>query len=346
MDIESSGSLFKETKLEKTVPPPSLPVSSSFSAIQHQLPIADQLGKGTTTTTGTGTPNNSSSSNHEVAMKSDQIDLIKGCPTNISIQPHLPPVSPVSPPPLPPSPPFHLSLLPMSPNHKVMRGALGTVQFAGMSFNTIPARQSLRLEEEKLGDMETDETDNKEMSEPSDSSSASGNEKKMKNLMDEISLMGQGVLKRTDRPRSPGGTPFKASRNRLTLTDNTDVIQRALIFKFRSLHSTPLMHSQHRHTPYDGSGSMDFSNAWSEINSSVMCDDPDISASNLSAFVSNQSMNSGGEGLRGTGGGGGGGGGGGDGGGGGVGGGGGGGGGGINRLLLGTQVDHDGSTAV
>ncbi len=247
--MDSESSLFKETKLGKTVPPP-LPVFSSFSAIQPQLPIADQLGKGTTTTTtttgtGTATPNNSSSSNYEVAMKSDQIDLIKGCPTNISIQPHIPPVSPVSPPPLPPSPPFHLSLLPTIPNNKVMRGALGTIQFAGMSFNTSSARQSLRLEEDKLGDMETDETDNKEMSEPSDSSSASGNEKKRKNLMDEILLIGQGVLKRTDRPKSPGGTPFKASRNRLTLTDNTDVIQRALIFKFRSLHSTPLMHISH-----------------------------------------------------------------------------------------------------
>ena len=84
--------------------------------------------------------------------------------------------------------------------------------------------------------------------------------------MDEITSAGRSVLRRTSRPKSPGGTPMKLSRNRLTLTGNTDMLQRALISKFRSLHSTPIRHCSP--VGVDKSGSFDTSNAWSDINSS------------------------------------------------------------------------------
>ena len=98
-----------------------------------------------------------------------------------------------------------------------------------------------------------------------------------KQLMDEIASAGQSVLRRTTRPKSPGGTPIKLSRNRLTLNGNTDMFQRALISKFRSLHSTPIRH--HSPAGADKSGSFDLSNAWSDINSSsTVYEDPDLSS--------------------------------------------------------------------
>lgn len=103
-------------------------------------------------------------------------------------------------------------------------------------------------------------------------------------LMDEIATVGQSVLRRTSQPKSPGGTPLKHSRNRLTLTGNTDLLQRALISKFRSLHSTPLRH--HSAAEVDKSGSLDLSCAWSDINSSSpMYEDPDLSSTPSSALV-------------------------------------------------------------
>ena len=103
-------------------------------------------------------------------------------------------------------------------------------------------------------------------------------------LMDEIATVGQSILRRTSRPKSPGGTPIKHSRNRLTLTGNTDMLQRALISKFRSLHSTPIRH--HSPAGVDKSGSLDLSNAWSDINSScAVYEDPDLSSTPPSALV-------------------------------------------------------------
>ena len=96
-----------------------------------------------------------------------------------------------------------------------------------------------------------------------------------KGLMDEIASVGRRNLRPTNRPRSPGGTPSKASK-RLTLTGNNDPLQRALISKFRSLHSTPI-----RQSVIHESGSFDFSNAWSDINNSV--DDPNITTSDLAS---------------------------------------------------------------
>ena len=101
-------------------------------------------------------------------------------------------------------------------------------------------------------------------------------------LLEEIASSGQSILRRTSRPKSPGGTPIKHSRNRLTLTGNTDVLQRALINRFRSLHSTPIRHpspSEGGGLGGDRSGSFDLSNAWSDINGScAVYEDPDLSS--------------------------------------------------------------------
>ena len=110
-------------------------------------------------------------------------------------------------------------------------------------------------------------------------------------LMDEIATVGQSVLRRTGRPKSPGGTPIKHSRNRLTLTGNTDMLQRALISKFRSLHSTPIRH--HSPAGVDRSGSLDLSNAWSDINGScAVYEDPDLSSTPPSALAPPNSSSS------------------------------------------------------
>ena len=94
-------------------------------------------------------------------------------------------------------------------------------------------------------------------------------------LMDEIATVGQSVLRLIGRPKSPGGTPIKQSLNRLTLTGNTDMLQRALISKFRSFHSTPIRHQSP--AGVDKSGLLDLSNAWSDINgSSTAYKDPDL----------------------------------------------------------------------
>ena len=111
-----------------------------------------------------------------------------------------------------------------------------------------------------------------------------------KNLLDEISSMGHAVLKRTDRPRSPGGTPVKpppTSNQPALSSEDSGMLQRALMSKFRSLHSTPLNHSRFHRGDY--SSSLDFSNAWSDLNASVMYEDPDISSSPFSGYTPNQS---------------------------------------------------------
>ena len=110
-------------------------------------------------------------------------------------------------------------------------------------------------------------------------------------LMDEIATVGQSVLRCTGRPKSPGGTPIKHSRNRLTLTGNTDVLQRALISKFRSLHSTPIRHQSP--AGVDKSGSLDLSNTWSDINGSCTAyEDPDLSSTPPSALAPPNSSSS------------------------------------------------------
>ena len=110
-----------------------------------------------------------------------------------------------------------------------------------------------------------------------------------KNLLDEISMFGHAVLKRTNRPRSPGGTPVK-TEDPSTVGDS--MLQRALMTKFRSLHSTPLPKSSHC-MQQECNSSMEFSNAWSDVNGSLVFEDPDITgASSVSGFTSNNQTSS------------------------------------------------------
>lgn len=197
-------------------------------------------------------------------------------------RPSLPPATSTSPPPLPPSP-----LLPLgstiSPTHRVIPmkgGVTGTVQFAGMAPAAIstPSQSTVSSWKKRLFGFGRDEPDTGVPVRTED----------RKNLLDEISTMGHAVLKTTNQPRSPGGTPVKVTCgvNQVSSTgttgNNSDVIQRALMTKFRSLHSTPLHQSRLFH-----SGSMDVSSAWSDLNASLVFDDPDISAS---SFASNNQL--------------------------------------------------------
>lgn len=180
--------------------------------------------------------------------------------------------SPNTPPtPQPPTPPP----LPINPN-LLGGGTVGTVQFSGTRSND----SELTSTSSNL-----DEAYNSEAPDPSFGECPSGHERK--NLMDEISSVGQSVLRRTSRARSPGGTPIKASKNRLTLTGNTDMLQRALISKFRSLHSTPIQNAPTDHDQEHGE-SFDFSNTWSDINNSAAFDDPDLTTISNSGFASTQ----------------------------------------------------------
>ena len=160
----------------------------------------------------------------------------------------------IPPPPPPPPLPIH-------------GGALGTVQFSGAKRQAQPPRKPSTVgggrSKRKLSlDLTTDTPS------PPPSQTYS------KGLMDEIASVGKRNLRPTNRPRSPGGTPVKASKRTITMTGNNDMFQRALINKFRSLHSTPIQQS----VVYE-SGSFDFSNAWSDINGSI--DDPNITTSDL-----------------------------------------------------------------
>ena len=88
--------------------------------------------------------------------------------------------------------------------------------------------------------------------------------------MEEITSVGRGNLRPTQRARSPGGTPINKSR-KMTVSSNNDLLQRALLKKFRSMHSTPMR----QNSPSEPS-SFDVSNAWSDINNSLDFADPDI----------------------------------------------------------------------
>lgn len=252
-------------------------------------------------------------------------------------RPHLPPPTSVSPPPLPPlpvSPRLHspspvspspppLPLAPQaelylnpSPTHRAMKGVTGTVQFAGMANPPSPTptasstpspRHSWGASwKKKLFGLGRDEPDR-------GVEAVSVRKEDRQNLLEEISAVGHTILKRTDRPRSPGGTPVRLPVNEdqafLGLGGgNTDMIQRALMTKFRSLHSTPLGQQPHL-LHHDCSGSLDFSSAWSDLNASVIFEDPGISAditttctsSSLSGLASNNQSKSSARGASGAG---------------------------------------------
>ena len=152
---------------------------------------------------------------------------------------------------------------------------MGTVQFSGAKRPDILPKEAIRNPSKRRS---VDPDGKKKEDAPA------RNDELTKGLMEEITSIGQKNLRSIERPRSPGGTPAKMSR-RLTLSSNTDMLQRALISKFRSLHSTPIRQGS---TTSDSS-TFDFSNAWSDINSSVDFEDPDITASNLPSDLVNGS---------------------------------------------------------
>lgn len=312
----SSGSLFKEAKLEVPASP-----------YKPHVPIADQLGKehlhraNSVISPNTTTCNINNNNTNKASP--NQISSYQGRPNSLPVESlgHIPPVSSISPPPLPPSPPFNLSLPPppMTMGMYGKRGASGTVQFAGMSFTNSAREQAEASAKERgrtfsAGGRERDSIreddegqDLAEVGEEDDEGSTVPFPKEdRKNLMMEISSVGQTVLKRTNCPRSPGGTPIRTSfmsnlgghcgtiatlsSNHHLQHSNTDMLQRALLAKFRSLHSTPLR-QRHSYQQHDCSGSFDFSSAWSDINSSVqLYEDPDITntSTSLSGFSPGQ----------------------------------------------------------
>ena len=168
------------------------------------------------------------------------------------------------PPPPPPPPP----IVPIG-------SAMGTAQFAG-------AKRPVTLPKEAIGNPSKRRSADPDTREDNDDPVR--NDELTKDLLEEITSIGQKNLRSIERPRSPGGTPAKVTR-RLTLSSNTDMLQRALISKFRSLHSTPIRQA----STASESSTFDFSNAWSDINSSVDYEDPDITASNLPSDLTNGS---------------------------------------------------------
>lgn len=288
----SSCSLFKEGQPES----PNLPY-------KPQVPLANQLGK-EHLQNGATLPKKSSDTQPSLAPSSQfspyhnrqgQWRSPKETPN------HIPPVSSKSPPPLPVTPPFScppMSQLPVGVFGKGGRGALGTVQFAGMSFATAgndKAGSSSMAAADHCRDDNNRHSGEEEMTAPLA-------QEERKTLLLEISTIGQTGLKPTNQPRSPGGTPIRRpnseedeiagdgggqnvgmismnspSYNHHQQQRNSDLLQKALFAKFRSLHSTPLGHKGGSRQ-LDYSNSFDFSSAWSDINSSVQVyDDPDIS---------------------------------------------------------------------
>ena len=159
-------------------------------------------------------------------------------------------------PPPPPPPPL-----------PIRGGTLGTVQFSGTKRQAQPTPKPSTVgggrSKRKLS-----------LNLTTDTPSPPPSQTYSKGLMDEIASVGKRNLRPTNRPRSPGGTPVKASKRITMMTGNNDMFQRALMNKFRSLHSTPIQQGV-----IHESGSFDFSNAWSDINGSI--DDPNITTSDL-----------------------------------------------------------------
>lgn len=319
LDDDSSGSLFKENVAE-------IPVSECFYV--NQVPMASQTGMASQTSkTGqpgkeiteaqsgvvsqTGTvsiaemftlfesedsmppimyASNRSLTDHTPHSSQMSGHTEQSTPNQPPPRPTFLPPSSCSPPPIPPSPPLNIQT---SPNRRVIKGS-GTVQFAGMS-SAISTRQSGERGGAGGGSSGTRKRKffrfGSRKNEPnSDPPLVSVCPEDRKNLLDEISSMGNAILKKTNRPRSPGGTPVKVTpSNQAVAEDNSDVLQRALLTKFRSLHSTPLNQSRFLQQGY--STSLDFSNAWSEFNASLAFEDPEISASPVSGYTPNETRN-------------------------------------------------------
>ena len=195
---------------------------------------------------------------------------------------------PPLPPPLPVAPSSSLPTAAVVHPRGGARGVAGTVQFAGFSNNNHCTGGDLEArQKESMTSYASSAPHGNDQSSSANTGTFSKahpdpplecpSTEERQQLMDEITTAGQSVLRRTTRPKSPGGTPIKPPQNRLTLTGNTDMLQRALINKFRSLHSTPIGH--HSPAVADKSGSFDLSSTWSDINSScVAYEDPDLSS--------------------------------------------------------------------
>lgn len=146
---------------------------------------------------------------------------------------------------------------------------MGTVQFSGITTSTRHEGGGRRERKDDDRNMKNAPLGNEEL----DGDSSDFSAKDRNDLLEEISSAGQGVLKRTDCPRSPGGTPVRKSSVIAADTNDANMLQHALIHKFRSLHSTPV-------SCHHCSGSFEVSNAsWSEIERSMVFDDPDITTS-------------------------------------------------------------------
>ena len=269
---------------------------ATSSPYKPQVPIADQLGKDCLQGEATQSllPNTVSSNVHNV-IPSNRFSPYQGPHGSIPGETlgHIPPVSSISPPPLPSSPPFTLPPLPQLPVGMYGKGgASGTVQFAGMSYTTSARDQAGAIAKDRYREGREGGT----IRSSSDEEEMTGTlaQKDHKNLLLEISTVGQSALKPTNRPRSPGGTPIHPptparfsddnyGMNHHHQQTNIDLLQRALLAKFRSLHSTPVRQKGSHQLDY--SNSFDFSSAWSDINSSIQVyDDPDLS--NTSPSVS------------------------------------------------------------
>lgn len=287
----SSISLFKEAKLEV----PSLPY-------RPYVPIADQLGKehllqDNLSNTSTSNSANKPSTSNQTRLSSLPVENLG----------HIPPVGLISPPPLPVTPPLHLTLPPpLSAAGKYsQRGASGTVQFAGMCFASSAREQAEAVTKEKdriasagVKGLEKKE-DGEDQIDLAGEGAWQGEEATLcrKNLMVEISTVGQTALKHTNCPRSPSGTPMKksfmsgvggncvmtVSTNTHQHHSNSEMLQIALLAKFHSLHSTPYG-QRHGYQQLDCSNSFEFSSAWSDINSSVQIFD-DTGVTNTSTVV-------------------------------------------------------------
>lgn len=90
-------------------------------------------------------------------------------------------------------------------------------------------------------------------------------------LQEEITSHKKGALRHVSGPKTPGGTPMRSM-------DNTDLLQQALMKKFRSIH----IHSTPKRNGLMDSNSIEVSSAWSEWGASVdnihqYASDPDFS---------------------------------------------------------------------
>ena len=105
---------------------------------------------------------------------------------------------------------------------------------------------------------------------PSSSSLPNSNNSSL-SLQQEISTHQKDTLRKVIGPKSPGGTPLRS----LKTCDHADMLQKALMNKFRTVH----IHSTPKRGGLMESGSIEISNTWSEWGASInqqYASDPDL----------------------------------------------------------------------